>query len=284
LTELVVITKFLILWKENMKISQDDIIKFRKDGVLFLPGLINKDTQEVLKTAIERDIQSPGPYYHGYEIKTGGRFHGNMRLWETDPDFEKYCLKSKLPKLAAKLTESKKINLFYGQLFVKEPGTNATTRWHNDQPYWPIKGENVLSFWLALDNVSKNTGALEFVIGSHLWGQWFQPESFAEGGATYEQNDQYVPMRDIDNERKELTIKSWNMQPGDVIAFHGLTVHGAKGNSSPKTRRRGYTVRYCGDGTCYEQRRGTHKDLHNVDLTNNDPLDSKQYPVCFSRA
>ncbi|PCJ50162.1 MAG: hypothetical protein COA74_02735 [Gammaproteobacteria bacterium] len=252
--------------------------QFQDNGVIYLPQLINKRWQQRLIAAIENDIKNPGPHYHGYKIDGGGNFHGNMRLWEHDAEFKDYCFNSQLPALAAKLMNSKQISLFYDQLFVKEPGTNAPTRWHNDQPYWSVRGWDVMSFWVALDPTTIETGALEFVKGSHKWDQWFQPEPFAVGGDEYETNSDYVKMRDIDAERDQLEMLSWDMQPGDVVAFHGLTVHGARGNSSPKLRRRGYTVRYCGDDARYYAGAGTNEDLRNPTLKQGETLFSQQYP------
>ena len=47
------------------------------------------------------------------------------------------------------------INFFYDFMFVKEPGTREVTRWHQDEPYWAVKGEQVCSVWLPLDPVPK---------------------------------------------------------------------------------------------------------------------------------
>ena len=110
---------------------------------------------------------------------------------------------------------------FYDQLFVKEPGTPQPTRWHNDQPYWPVRGWPVMSFWLPLDPVTRESGALAFVAGSHRWDRWFQPQPFAEGGAAYEQGEGYEPMPDID--AGGYRILSWDMEPGDALAFHAMT-------------------------------------------------------------
>ena len=76
---------------------------------------------------------------------TGGK-DDTVRIWETDPDFREFCLHSNLPELAANILGCERINLLYDQLFVKEPSTPNTTRWHNDQPYWPIRGRDVVSF------------------------------------------------------------------------------------------------------------------------------------------
>ena len=172
--------------------------------------------------------------------------------------------------------------IYYDQLFVKEPGTDAPTRWHNDQPYWPVRGWPIVSFWLALDPVTKVSGALEFVRGSHLWNQWFQPEPFAEGGAPYPRNPEYVDIPDIDAERDQHEFLTWEMKPGDLIAFHALTVHGGPPNRSAG-RRRGYTVRYCGPGMTYYAKPGTSHFLHDPALEHGAPIEGARYPVVWSR-
>ena len=38
-------------------------------------------------------------------------------------------------------------------VLVKEPGTKEKTPWHHDQPYSPIDGADIISFWIPLDPV-----------------------------------------------------------------------------------------------------------------------------------
>lgn len=263
-----------------MKISQQDIERFKDDGAILIRGLIDNDWIERIRIAIERDIENPGPCYHGYEMDGGGRFHGNMRLWETDADFSDYCQNSPLPGAAAALLQVDTVQLYYDQLFVKEAATNAPTRWHNDQPYWPIRGWPLMSFWLALDPVRADNGALEFVRGSHRWDSWFQPEPFAPGAPEYPRNDEYVDMPDISASRDQYEFLTWEMEPGDVIAFHALAIHGGPANKS-KQRRRGYTVRYCGPGMTYYSGPGTSSHLHDDSLQHGEPIQGERYPVVW---
>ena len=44
-------------------------------------------------------------------------------------------------------------------------------------------------------------------------------------GSGYEENPDYEKMPDIEATREEYDIIAWDMDPGDVIAFHGMTVH-----------------------------------------------------------
>ena len=44
---------------------------------------------------------------------------------------------------------------------------------------------------------------------------------------------------------------AWDMEPGDVLVFHPLIVHGSQGNSSTTTRRRALATRWFGDDVVY---------------------------------
>lgn len=264
----------------EVALSQSDIQSYERRGVALLEGVIGEPWLSSLAAAIERDIADPAPGYHGYENQAG-RFHGNFDLWRTDDDFADYCLRSPLPALAAAFMNSGEVKLLYDQLFVKEPGTPVRTPWHNDQPYFPVSGWNVISFWLALDPVTVDSGAVEYVAGSHLWDRWFQPRTFAAGGFRYDENPEYEPVPDVEADRESYDIVAFEMQPGDVLAFHALSLHGAGGNLRRDVRRRGYTVRYTGDGVVYDPRVGTNPGLHRADHSVGAPLDPAIFPVVW---
>lgn len=268
-------------------VSSSEREAFERDGIVCLRGLIGPDTIERLRAAVDRDIANPGPKYYGYQGKGDGSFHGNQELWQTDRDFADYCLHSCLPGLAGQFFGANKVNLYFDHLFVKEPGADSPTPWHNDQPYWPVAGWQVMSFWLALDPVSRDSGAVEYVRGSHKWDRWFQPRGFSDSSTginAYAQNPDYEPIPDIDADRGAYDIVSFDMEPGDVLAFHALTLHGAGGNARRDRRRRGYAVRYTGDDAVYDPRPGTSALLHDADLTQGEPLDSPRFPVVWTRA
>ena len=76
---------------------------------------------------------------------------------------------------------------------------------------------------------------------------------------------------------------SFDMNSGDLLAFHSLVVHGSAGNISKYRRRRGYAVRYTGKDVFYCSEKGSHLDLRNPELDDGDRLDSKQYPVVWEK-
>lgn len=269
----------------SFSVDQTDIDAFHENGAIVLREVVSDEWLDVLGKAVEADISSPGPFYHGYEPEGGkGRFHGNLRTWECHEGFKRFCLESPMPAIARQIMGGDRVNLLYDQLFVKEPGTTNPTRWHNDQPYWPMDGYQVLTIWVALDKTTAQSGALEFVRGSHKWNRFFQPEVFGKNASSgYEQNPDYESMIDVDADREQYDIISFELEPGDVYVFHGLTVHGAGGNFSQTDRRRGYAVRYTGDDVTYSTRLGVNAGLRNATKADGDRLDSAQFPLVLNR-
>ena len=172
-----------------------------------------------------------------------------------------------------------KANILFDQLLVKEPGTSEPTPWHHDLPFWPFQGEHVCTLWLALDEVTLESGAVEYVKGSHRWGKRFQPTSFV-GDGRYKQSG-LEPLPDIDAMRDELDIVSFEMQPGDCTIHHGLTVHGAPGNARTDRRRRAYITRWGGDGVSYDPREGTQPMLRDPGITAGAAIDCDLWPVVW---
>jgi ectoine hydroxylase-related dioxygenase (phytanoyl-CoA dioxygenase family) len=52
-----------------------------------------------------------------------------------------------------------------------------------------------------------------------------------------------------------MDIREWQMEPGDAVAFHFETLHGARGNEAT-TRRRAFSLRLLGDDARYVKRPG----------------------------
>jgi ectoine hydroxylase-related dioxygenase (phytanoyl-CoA dioxygenase family) len=121
---------------------------------------------------------------------------------------------------------------------------------------------------------------VEYVKGSHRWGRWFQPKFFRQGGVDLAvQDPRFEPLPDLDAEREAHEFLAWDMEPGDVIAFHALTLHGASGNRSTTRRRRAWATRWCGDDARYATRAGqVSPPLEGHGLEPGDRLECAMFP------
>jgi ectoine hydroxylase-related dioxygenase (phytanoyl-CoA dioxygenase family) len=236
-----------------MGISGETIEAFRADGAVLLKGVFG-DWVETLRQGIERNLAEPGRYQRIYTPAGGsGRFVGDYCNWSRIPEYHDFVFNSPAAEIARALMGSRTARFFHEHILVKEPGTREVTPWHHDQPYYCVDGKQNVSLWMPLDPVRRDV-CVEFIAGSHRWGRWFRPRKFT--GISYDhKTDRLEDMPDIDADRASYRMLGWDMEPGDAIAFHFLTVHGAPGNASVN-RRRAFATRWLGDDAVYAVRHG----------------------------
>ncbi|MDH3636291.1 MAG: phytanoyl-CoA dioxygenase family protein [Gammaproteobacteria bacterium] len=266
------------------QLTQGQVDAFKRDGVLLLRGVFS-DWIETLRAGVEANMRDPGPFGREYlEPGQAGRFFGDYCNWDRIPEYRDFMFDSPAPGIAADLMMSKSVRIFHEHVLVKEPGTDKVTPWHHDQPYYCVDGRQVCSMWIPLDPVSIET-CPEFVAGSHDWGRWFLPRKFS--GVDYDHDDDKLEsIPDIDANRTEYDIRSWNLEPGDAIAFHFLTIHGAPSNLSATHRRRGFAARWLGDDTVYAIRSGEISPPFpglEQRLKPGEPLDCEEFPQVFPK-
>lgn len=267
--------------------GQLDRESFARDGVVCVRGVVTPDEVELLRVEVDAVINGSGECavlkeHSRRNNREAGRFVHAFNMWERRPRLAGFARGSRLPELAAALMGADKVNLLFDQCFVKEPGTVDATPWHADQPYWPILGRQVVTIWIALDRVTRDSGAVEFVAGSSNWGRWFQARSFS-GDNELTRHEGFEEMPDIEADRDRYAIVSWDLDPGDVLVFQGMTLHGAAGNLSSDRRRRGYALRYTGSDVVYDPRPGCTPSLMRDGLAKGGPIDSAGYPVVWRR-
>ena len=259
------------------RVNQQQVEDFQRDGVIVLRGLFT-DWVETLCAGVEENMRSPSADVRIYRNDDGsGLFFGDYCNWDRFPQYQDFMLNSPAAAIAAELTGSSSIRLFHEHVLVKEPGTYVQTPWHHDQPYYCVDGSQTCSQWLALDPVPKETCA-EFIAGSHRWGTWFRPQRFDR--TPLNQDDGLSAVPDIDNHRQDYEIKSWDMRPGDAIAFNFLTLHGAPPNSSDQLRRRAFSSRWLGDDCRFAKRGGAiSPPFREIELEHGAIMDVPEFPL-----
>ena len=260
-------------------ITQDHIETYQRDGVVLIKGLF-ADHVETLRAGIERNMTEPGPYAaENLKEGEGGRFFDDYCNWTRISEFEDVIRNSDAGEVAADLMQSKRVQVFHDHVLVKEPGTSKATPWHQDGPYYFVDGKQTVSFWSPVDAV---TGAsLRCVAGSHAWEKPVLPTRWLAETSFYPDDDKYMPVPDPDAEGME--IREWEMAPGDAVAFHFGTLHGARGNTTD-TRRRAFSLRLIGDDARYVARPGpTSPPFPGHDMKPGQMLREDWFPVIYQR-
>jgi hypothetical protein len=137
------------------------------------------------------------------------------------------------------------------QLFLKEGGHSRRTPWHQDTSYLRMMGSQLVACWVSLDPLPKEH-CLEFVRGSHK-GTLYNGSAFAADDDTaplYKQS-KLPRLPDIQKQREDFDILSWDLAPGDVIVFHLGILHGG-GGTVPGMRRRTLSLRFLGPNVMFD--------------------------------
>ena len=186
--------------------------------------------------------------------------------------------------IAGLLMKSDVARLYHDHLLVKETHTRQETPWHQDQPYYNIDGKQNCSMWIPVDQISREA-TLEFVAGSHK-GPWLMPRSFRDNEAKWFPEGTLAELPDIEADRKRYPIIGWAVEPGDIVCFHMLTLHAARG-SDPGRRRRVFSIRFIGDDTTHAPRNWRTSppfDDLETELPFGAPMVHPLFPVVWTKA
>jgi ectoine hydroxylase-related dioxygenase (phytanoyl-CoA dioxygenase family) len=238
----------------TLSISDHDISCFRQQGAICLRGVFDREMLSLIETGIEKTQRSPTPYARVQsKPHDPGYFFTDYYMWRKHAEFARLMVEGPGAEIAARCTGSEEIHFFYDGLFVKEPGTERRSDWHQDQPYYNVDGDQICVIWIPVDGIEQGAG-LKLVKGSHRWGRWFQPVFFASERVLHGAEDRFEPMPDIDGNPDQYEILTWAMEPGDCLVFHPLMIHGATGNPRKDRRRRAISTTWLGDDTVYGER------------------------------
>ena len=263
----------------------DQIALFQKDGAICLRGVFKPLEVSALQEAVDVAIRNPGPYALNFSSNDGAGFFGDVFVWTRNPAFRNIVVLSHLGEIAGRFLGSQKTRFIFDHLLVKEPGASEVTPWHQDAAYFPIEGEDCCSIWIALDHVSSENGAVEYLRRSHTTGKVYAPKSFH--GDNRLSNEMLEEVPDVEAHRVDYDIATWELFPGDCVAHHVRTLHGAPGNSSPSIRRRGLSTRWIGDDIVYGTRLGIPepmtKSLEDLapELELGKPFDHPMFPLVW---
>jgi ectoine hydroxylase-related dioxygenase (phytanoyl-CoA dioxygenase family) len=236
---------------------------------------------EVLGQAIKASGKPLLSETAGEAPKRKGSFLLDSGVAARDMNFRTFALLGECPEIAAALLRSRKINFYDDQVFVKQPKTSERTAYHQDSSYFHFEGDQACTMWIPVDPVSFASGTIRYVRGSHRWG-FFKPNVFVSQMAFPGADGETLP--DIDGNEAAYDIVSHELEPGDMLVHHHLTVHGSAGNATLRQTRRAASLRYCGDDIRFKFRPYAPAQAHfHHQLKDGDPLDCAQFPVVWPR-
>lgn len=264
-------------------ISNTDQERYATDGVVCVRQAFDAEWIALLARGFERTLTRPSQWYSDHAPEEGeGRFVTDLAMAQHDELFQRFVHESAAAEIVAALLDTTRLNFFFDTMWIKGAGVRKSTNWHQDLPYYTVDGDQMCVLWVALDPMPIGV-SLEFVRGSHRWKRWFEPTRTTEGTSWYKESP-YEPVPDINANREQFDVISWSMQPGDCLVFHGLSLHGAPGNSLSYDRR-AYSSIWLGDDVVWAERPGYSRPrFDEAGLAPGEGIDSALFPLVWPRS
>ncbi len=185
-----------------------------------------------------------------------------------------------LGELAARLAGVEHVRVWVDGPFIKPPGVYGTG-WHQDLPSYPMDRRGLMHIWVAMEDVSIEMGACQYLSRSHRLGplgrganydvsRWRGPQTPRPANGSLEQL-----LREDDWEVVGEVV-CMPLRAGEAIVHDGLLVHGSLANRSDRIRR-GWVVAYFPADTQYTGM--PRKESDGLGLEAFKPFDHPRFPI-----
>ncbi|GAX11890.1 hypothetical protein FisN_17Lh203 [Fistulifera solaris] len=250
-------------------LPQHVINSFQKNGFVVFPNALSVQDVNDLNEELERVL---GGYYDRDQapdkiprIKSGsnesiltkqsGKVIQVINVHKSNALFRRLACHPTLGQIVAQLAGWKQgTRLAQDQIWAKPPGAKPLA-FHRDSPYFMFAPNDVVTVWVALDDMTDDVGPLEYVRGSHLWQtkqhvgsakQFFQ----SNGGMKLLHSaalqagvlDEHYGEEECANKLDFVTLQG--LQAGGISIHDGRTWHGSGKNKTTNRPRRGLGLHF----------------------------------------
>ena len=171
-----------------------------------------------------------------------------INMHKADTLFRKLETSSSLAKVVSQLAQWDHYGgarLAQDQFWGKPPGAPPLV-FHRDSPYFMFDPPEVVTVWIALDDMDDELGPLEYVVGSHTWGdgrvgsanQFFQADTTKLLFSAAEREGIDDPIQTLE------FVSMGGLRRGGLSIHHGKIWHGSAKNSSKNQPRRGLGLHF----------------------------------------
>lgn len=269
--------------RAKVLIGAKDVEAYRRDGAVCVRGLFSPAEVATGVAGISENMAAPSERANvASRPEDPGYFIEDFCNWQTNAHYYELIFNSAAAAVAGMLMGSDEVRLYHEHLLVKEPNTKQRTPWHQDQPYYNIEGVQNCSVWAPMDPVAR-AATLEFVAGTHQ-GPWLMPRSFMTSDAKWFPEGSLADLPDIEADRSAYNIIGWELEPGDAVFFHMLTLHAAAGVGNG--RRRVLSIRFLGDDIRHAPRQWKTSPAFpglEAELPEGAPMNHPLFPVLWER-
>jgi phytanoyl-CoA hydroxylase len=239
---------------------------FATDGFTVMPTIVTPEVVDLLNYRLERVLRgefdtgvppdkSPkfNPESRVKKGKTppalGGRSKRTLQVinvWKADSAFASVVCSPSLARAVAALGGwPRGARVANDQVWAKPPGAAPIT-FHRDSTYFDFTPPGVITVWIALDKMTPEVGTLEYVTGSHLWGDGRSGSAsqFFDSRDNRSLVNDAARLEGIEDPANSLSVLHVLVEAGGGSVHNGRLWHGSGANQSATLPRRGLGIHF----------------------------------------
>ena len=262
-------------------LSEEEISAFHRDGAIKIDNVLGSEWLELLAKGLDECFDQPDGLSSELVMQD---LHIRVDQFPASRSeaLRRFILDSPIGSLVGAVVGTP-VRFYMDQMFVKPAGELMATAWHQDTCYYNVDGDDLIRAWISPDLVPREA-SLEVVRGSHNWNITYRPlvgrdpnipeetyrtdlakareyGFYERSGKDFAYNDALLDtslpeIPDIENNRESFDIIGWDYEPGDVILFHGNSIHAAANETTLPYQRRAHAIMFAGPNVRYRERVG----------------------------
>ncbi|MFC0472122.1 phytanoyl-CoA dioxygenase family protein [Halalkalibacter kiskunsagensis] len=212
-------------------IKSKDVEFYKEEGYLLVKGVFNKQEVEEMKNGIDRIIHRAAKANKDVNAAWDGDYlpkeqlkrlvlKGFHNVHYHDSAFLKALAHPNMVSVLKQII-GPNVQLHHSKMLVKPPENGAAFPMHQDHPYFPHENHTMLAASVHLDDSTEENGCLRVI-----------PKSHKEGAI------EHIGRHYLNHKEYPISIGTpCPAEPGDVLFFNYLTIHGSDVNRSERNRR-----------------------------------------------
>jgi phytanoyl-CoA hydroxylase len=260
-------------------LTESQIQQFKRDGFLRGGRVITDAQVDVLRAELDRVIANRNEpvkqpvMLHNFTGDEKAPVWQIVNIYDVSEPFRELIFNQRVCAETAQLAETDELRMWHDQIQYKPARDGGVNGWHQDSPLWPtLKPMDMVTAWVALDDVDESNGCMSMVPGSHLWGDNIKYlASIAELGF------HGIPSTFAGHDVKPRLCP---VAKGEVHFHHSLTWHGSFKNVSDRPRR-AIALHYMKAGTRFDAS-GEHPMKPFIEVADGEILRGKHFPTTWT--
>ena len=130
-------------------VSEDQIALYKRDGAVLLRGALSADELALMERGVEESRAGPAGFHALLEGNDGaGTTYKEFLPILSCPSLRALNERGTIAAIAGQLMEAASAHFIFDEIFYKLKGTVLATPWHQDAPFYNVRGDQLVRVWM----------------------------------------------------------------------------------------------------------------------------------------